>query len=294
MGAEAKNLEAISKAIDQHNAVPLAGVGGADEPVRGRAPRAGRRSAACRSSPIPRSAPGASGSSARARARARGSRRPRRSASRSIGGARPPLNLARLGGAHERRRGRAPRLRQEIRGTADRGGSRDRHRAPPHRALARRLGGVARGAEATDPRPALEVQPEVAGDLLRPDVELGEAAAEDQDAHRDQDPAADGDDRAVVALDHRERGRRAREGERGEQERDREPERVDGEQEGAVGELAVDPGEREDAAERRARCTASRRSRTPRRRRSARPCRRARAARRRATRGSGGRRTWRR
>ena len=132
--------------------------------------------------------------------------------------------------------------------------------------------------------------PSSRGHLLRPDVELGEAAAEDQHAHRDQDPAADADDRAVVALDHRERGRRAREGERGDQERDREAERVDGEQEGAVGGLALDPGEGEDRRRAPGPCTASRRSRTRRRRRSGRPCPPARAARRRATRGSAGRR----
>ncbi len=40
--------------------------------------------------------------------------------------------------------------------------------------------------------------------------------------HRDQDHAADGDDRLVVALDHGEGGGHAGEGERGEQEGDRE------------------------------------------------------------------------
>ena len=65
-------------------------------------------------------------------------------------------------------------------------------------------------------------------------------------------PPAGDDDRTVVALDHRKRGRGARKGEGGDQERDREAERVDGQEEGAVGGFALDPGERQDAAERRA------------------------------------------
>ena len=97
-----------------------------------------------------------------------------------------------------------------------------------------------------------EVQAELAGQLLRPDVELGEAAAEDEDAHRDQDAAADADDRAVVALDHGEGRGRAGEGERRDQKRDREAERVDGEQERAMQRLALNSREGEDAAQRRA------------------------------------------
>jgi len=66
------------------------------------------------------------------------------------------------------------------------------------------------------------------------DVELEELAGPDQDTHRDQDQAADGDDRLVVALDHGEGGGHAGEGDGGEQEGDRQAGRVDAEEEGAV------------------------------------------------------------
>ena len=60
--------------------LPLPGGRGADEPVRGRAPRLGRDPRPAGRRPTRRSAPAASGSSARATSRARGSRRSRRSA----------------------------------------------------------------------------------------------------------------------------------------------------------------------------------------------------------------------
>ena len=80
---EAKNLEAISKAIDQHNSncpFPAAEVRMNPFEVE----RLGwDQSAACRWCPTPSSAPAASGSSARAISTARASRRSRRSARRS-------------------------------------------------------------------------------------------------------------------------------------------------------------------------------------------------------------------
>src|SRR6185312_87618 len=80
-------------------------------------------------------------------------------------------------------------------------------------------------------------------------VELEEVAGPDQDAHRDQDHAADGDDQLVVALDHGEGGGHAREGEGGEQEGDRQAGRVDGQQEGAAGGRVRERGGREDGSE---------------------------------------------
>src|SRR5262249_51864770 len=91
--------------------------------------------------------------------------------------------------------------------------------------------------------------PEPAEPVLGFDVELEQLAGPDQHAHRDQDRASGGNDRLVVALDDREGGGHPREGEGGEEERDRQARRVDGEQEGAAAGRAGDRGGGEDRAE---------------------------------------------
>ena len=98
-------------------------------------------------------------------------------------------------------------------------------------------------------------------------------------------PGDRGDDQVAVAQPA-EGGRQRGEGDRGEQERHGQAERVEEQQDAALGRRcpATDGGG-EDRAERRARRTASRRTRTPRRRPAGRRSRRARSAPRGATRG---------
>src|SRR4029453_2866422 len=60
-----------------------------------------------------------------------------------------------------------------------------------------------------------EVQADVAEPALGVDVELGELAGEDEDAHRDEDAAGDRGDEQVAVADPAERGRRAVAGARG-------------------------------------------------------------------------------
>ena len=95
---------------------------------------------------------------------------------------------------------------------------------------------------------------------------LRELAGEQQQAHRDQDHAGERGDDQVVVAQPAERGRHARERDRGEQERDREPERVEREQDRRP--CRPCPGSRRRSGSSRAsgRCTASRRPRTRRRR----------------------------
>ena len=98
-------------------------------------------------------------------------------------------------------------------------------------------------------------------------------------------------DHGVVAADPAERGGRARERDRGEEERHGEPERVHGQQAAAL--RRPSPASRPARGSRRAPGprTASMRSRTRRRRPAARRCRRAARARRPAIRGSASART---
>ena len=169
-----------------------------------------------------------------------------------------------------------------------------------HRGLGRRRAGRGDAAPAARGEPRAEcrtsrhaapselaedVQPDGVQRLLGLDVELGQLAGEQQHAHRDQHDAGDRGDDQVAVAQPAEGGRRAREGDGRQQERDGEAERVEEQQDPALGDRVGDRGGGQDRAERRARRTASRRPRTRRRPAAGRPSRRARSAPPGATRG---------
>ena len=70
-------------------------------------------------------------------------------------------------------------------------------------------------------------RPRSSSAVLGLDVELRQLAGEQQHAHRDQHDAGDRGDDQVAVAQPAERGRHAREGDRGEQERDGQAERVE-------------------------------------------------------------------
>ena len=124
------------------------------------------------------------------------------------------------------------------------GGRRPRTRAP--RARLRRDDCAMAPSELAE-----DVQPDRVQRLLGLDVELGQLAREQQHAHRDQHDAGDGGDDQVAVAQPAERRRGAREGDGGEQERDGEAERVEEQQDPALGDRVGDRRGGQDRAERR-------------------------------------------
>src|SRR5215218_511983 len=99
----------------------------------------------------------------------------------------------------------------------------------------------------------LDPVPEVDAGAFEPvlgfEVEARHFAAEDQEAHRDQDRAAYGNDRLVVALHHGESGGHLRERHGGEEEGDRQAGAVDREEEGAAADRVGQGGGGEDRSQ---------------------------------------------
>ena len=116
-----------------------------------------------------------------------------------------------------------------------------------------------------------DVDPKPREQRLRIGVEHAELVGPDQHAHRDQHRAAEEHHHAVVALDDREHARHAVEGDRGQQERDRQARGVEREQQRRRAPRSRPARRRQGLRPASARCTASRRSRRPCRRSPDRP-----------------------